>query len=74
MRVAPAINLADDERERLKSIARSRKQPLRLIQRVNIILLAERGLENWEIAERLQVSLPLVGGGASGTRPKDMQE
>lgn len=61
MRVAPAINLADDERERLKSIARSRKQPLRLIQRANIILLAERGLENWEIAERLQVSLPLVG-------------
>jgi transposase len=61
MRVAPAIKLTEAERERLKSIARSRRQPLRLIQRANIILLAERGLENLKIAERLDVSLPLVG-------------
>jgi len=61
MRVAPAIKLTDSERERLKSIARSRLQPMRLVQRANIVLLAERGLENLEIAQRLDVSLPLVG-------------
>src|ERR1035438_6654067 len=61
MRVAPAVKLTDSEREQLESIARSRRQPLRLVQRANIVLLAERGLENLEIAHRLQVSLPLVG-------------
>lgn len=61
MRVAPAIKLTDSERERLKSIARSRLQPMRLVQRANIVLLAELGLENLEIAQRLDVSLPLVG-------------
>ena len=61
MRVAPAITLIDAEREQLTSITRSRTKPLRLVQRANIVLLAERGLENLEIAERLQVSLPLVG-------------
>jgi transposase len=61
MRIAPAIKLTDEERDCLKSIVRSRKQPLRLVQRANIVLLAERGLENLEIAQRLQVSLPLVG-------------
>jgi len=61
MRVAPAITLTDAEREQLTSITRSRTKPLRLVQRANIVLLAERGLENLEIAERLQVSLPLVG-------------
>lgn len=61
MRVAPAIKLTESERKHLKSIAMSRRQPLRLVQRANIVMLAERGLENIEIAERLNVSLPLVG-------------
>jgi transposase len=61
VRIAPAVKLTDPEREQLESIARSRRQPLRLVQRANIVLLAERGLENLEIAHRLQVSLPLVG-------------
>ncbi len=61
MRIAPVIKLADAERDVLKSIAKSRRQPVRLVQRANIVLLAERGLENIDIAQRLHVSLPLVG-------------
>lgn len=61
MRVAPAIKLTDAERKKLKSIAGSPRQPLRLVQRANIVLMAERGLENGEIAQRLNVSIPLVG-------------
>jgi transposase/transcriptional regulator with XRE-family HTH domain len=61
MRVAPAIKLTEAERKKLKSIAGSPRQPLRLIQRANIVLMAEKGLENVEIAQRLNVSVPLVG-------------
>ena len=61
MRVAPAIKLTDAERKKLKSIAASPRQPLRLVQRANIVLMAERGLDNIEIAQKLQVNIPLVG-------------
>ena len=61
MRVAPAIKLTEAERKKLKSIAGSPRQPLRLVQRANIVLMAEKGLENIEIAQRLNVSVPLVG-------------
>src|SRR5450631_1866966 len=61
MRVAPAIKLTEAERQKLKSIAGSPRQPLRLVQRANIVLMAEKGLENVEIAQRLNVSVPLVG-------------
>jgi transposase len=61
MRVAPAIKLTEAERKKLKSIAGSPRQPLRLVRRANIVLMAEKGLENVEIAQRLNVSVPLVG-------------
>jgi transposase len=61
MRIAPAIKLDDDERKRLQSIARSPRQPLRLVQRAKIVLMAEQGFENLEIADRLNVSPNLVG-------------
>jgi transposase len=61
MRVAPAIELNDEERKRLRTIARSPRQPLRLVQRAKIVLLADQGLENIEIAERVNVSMGLVG-------------
>ena len=61
MRVAPAIRLNDEKRKRLQTIARSPRQPLRLVQRARIVLLADRGLENIEIAERVNVSMALVG-------------
>jgi transposase len=61
MRVAPAIKLNEEERKRLQTIARSPRQPLRLVQRAKIVLLADQGLENIEIAERVKVSMGLVG-------------
>jgi transposase len=61
MRVAPAIKLTDEERKRLQTIARSPRRPLRLVQRAKIVLLADQGLENIEIAERVNVSMGLVG-------------
>jgi transposase len=61
MRVAPSIKLTETERKKLATIAASPRQPLRLVQRANIILLAERGLENIEIADRLHINIPLVG-------------
>jgi len=61
MRVAPAIKLNDEERKRLRTIARSPRQPLRLVQRAKIVLLADQGVENTEIAERVNVSMGLVG-------------
>jgi len=61
MRVAPAIKLNDEERKSLQTIARSPRQPLRLVQRAKIVLLADQGLENIEIAERVNVSMALVG-------------
>jgi transcriptional regulator with XRE-family HTH domain len=61
MRVAPAIKLTEAERKKLKSIAGSPRQSLRLVQRAKIVLMAEKGLENVEIAQRLHVSIPLVG-------------
>ena len=61
MRVAPAITLTNAKRRRLRAIAQSRRSPLRLIQRAKIVLLAADDLQNIEIAERVGVSLPLVG-------------
>jgi Homeodomain-like domain len=61
MRVAPSIKLTEAERKKLTAIAASPLQPLRIVQRANIILMAERGLENVEIADRLHVGIPLVG-------------
>jgi transposase len=61
MRVAPAIKLNDEERKRLQTIARSPRRQLRLVQRAKIVLLADQGLENIEIAERVNVSMGLVG-------------
>ena len=61
MRVAPAITLTNAKRRRLRAIAQTRRAPLRLIQRARIVLLAEDGLQNIEIAKRVGASLPLVG-------------
>ena len=61
MRVAPTITLNAGDRKHLETIARSRRQPLRLVQRAKIVLLASQGEQNLEIAQRVGVSLPLVG-------------
>jgi transposase len=59
-RRALPIVLSTDERTRLQSWARSRTQPLRLVQRAQIILMAADGYQNQEIASRIHTSRPTV--------------
>ena len=60
MRIAPRIIVSDQERAVLNRWARGKKLPLRLVQRAQIVLLADRQISNEEIAQRLGVSRPTV--------------
>jgi len=55
-RRAEPILLSDQERATLRTWARARSQPQRLVQRAQIILLAAEGVESQEIARHLGVS------------------
>jgi transposase len=55
MRVAPEIALTDEERAELTKLTRSKLTSVRLAQRARIVLLATQGLQNVEIAEKLDV-------------------
>ena len=61
MRIAPAIQLAEDVRATLESWSRGRSNPARLVARAKIVLLAAEGLENKTIAERVKTTKPTVG-------------
>ena len=61
MNSAVAIHLTPQEQTVLKKNVRSRKTPIRLIERSKIILLAAEGLSNIEIAEQLGISAHKVG-------------
>ena len=61
MRRAPTIDLDTETRERLEQLARSRSQPLRLIQRSRIVLLAASGLDNETIAVELKITRQKAG-------------
>lgn len=56
MRVAAAIILDEGQRGLLQSWTRGRRNPQRLVERSQIILLAAEGKENLEIAEQLNIS------------------
>lgn len=60
MRVAPAIVLTSEERATLDRWATARSEPLRLVQRAQLICLAADGMQNQEIAARLNMSRPTV--------------
>lgn len=60
MRIAPRIIVSDQEGAVLNRWARGKKLPLRLVQRAQIVLLADRQISNEEIAQRLGVSRPTV--------------
>ena len=55
MRVAPKIELTDEERAALTKLIRSKLTSVRLAQRARIVLLAAQGLQNQEIAAQLDV-------------------
>lgn len=54
--IAPRILLTEPERNRLEACARSRVEPLRLVQRAQIVLLAADGMLNKEIAKELAIN------------------
>ena len=46
LRVAPAIELTDEQASELTRLARSKRTSVRLVQRAQIVLLAAQGLQN----------------------------
>lgn len=55
MRVAPTIELTDQDRLQLQKIARSNTTSVRFARRAKIILLAAEGMTNKEIAAELEI-------------------
>lgn len=55
MRVAPPVVLTDEEHAELTKLVRSKLTSVRLVQRARIVLLAAQGLQNKEIAAKLDV-------------------
>jgi transposase len=58
---AVAIVLTERERQELEALARRRNTAQGLARRARIVLLASEGLENQEIAERIEASENTVG-------------
>ena len=56
LRVAPRIELTDEQEVELTRLARSKRTSVRLAQRAQIVLLAAQGLQNKDIAEQLGVN------------------
>jgi transposase len=59
-RSARSLNVTDEERMQLESIASSRSLPAALVRRAKIILMTESGLTDRQAAKRLQVTQPTV--------------
>jgi transposase len=55
MRVAPAVELSEEQECELKKLMRSGLTSVRLAQRVRIVLLAAQGMQNKDIAEQLGI-------------------
>ena len=61
MKTAADIHLSREEKSLLEKTVRSRRAPVRLIERSKIVLMASRGHSNIEIAERLEITPHKVG-------------
>jgi len=61
MRIAPAVQLSDDDRKTLERWARGRSTPARLVLRARIVLRAAEGARNDVIAGELGTDRLLVG-------------
>jgi transposase len=55
------IDLSADETKQLKKNRRSRKTPVRLLERSKIILLAADGIPNYQIATTLKIDVNKIG-------------
>jgi DNA-binding NarL/FixJ family response regulator len=60
MNIAEQIILTPEEQATIDRWAKGKSIPLRLVQRAQIIQLADRGIFNHDIAERLDISRPTV--------------
>jgi transposase len=61
MRIAPKIDLSEEERQTLTKWSRGRSTPTRLVQRAKIVLMAADGQQNKDIAKALGVMERTVG-------------
>lgn len=61
MRVAPEVELTEEQRATLTRWSRGRSAPVRLMQRARIVLMAATGMQNKEVAARLGVMERTVG-------------
>ncbi len=56
MRIAAAVDLSPEQRQALERMARGRSLPARVVERARVVLLAADGLENKEIARRMNMT------------------
>jgi transposase len=56
MRIAAAVALNPEQRQALERIGRARSMPARLVERAKIVLLAADGMENKQIARRMNLT------------------
>ena len=56
MRIAPPIQLSEEDRSQLQALARARSLSARAVERAQIVLLAAMGKQDLEIAEELSVT------------------
>ncbi len=61
MRVAPIIQLTQEQRTALTRLVKGRRTEVRVVARAQIVLAAANGLENQEIADDLDVTRETVG-------------
>lgn len=55
------IVLSSEEKKQLEKNTKSRKTPVRLVERSKIVLLAANGIPNYQIAEELKIDVNKVG-------------
>jgi len=61
MPASTIINLTDIERSEFQRLCRSSKTPVRVKQRLSIVLLADEGLTNVEIADHVPLNQMTIG-------------
>lgn len=61
MRVAPIVELTEDQSMQLNRLAHARRSERRVAERAQIVILASEGLQDKQIAAQLRTSRPTVG-------------
>jgi hypothetical protein len=56
MRIAGAVTLSPEQKQALERMARARSLPAQVVERARVVLMAAEGLENKEIAGRMNMT------------------